>query len=712
MSDPDFAGSSVSGAHVGDSKSNTLSLLAKGVFPVVTARTAWVAKNGNDKTGVVGRSDFPFADPITAQIALLALPLAPSAVDPAQVSVRPGTYTAAQTRSMSPWISWVSTGGREVTILQTTLTTAPVVVGAANARLVGFTLRGANGAGGTGLSQTSADSVRALSLFVHDCTVGLHAAVAGASIVVDSTTVSPAGGTMASGFLASAGASITGALTSAQLCTVAGYHADGVGAIITLGTPFPLGCADGFRVENGGDLRTTGGRANGNDIAAHITATGGKLVLGTRIDTSTTLDVLVESSAAVFEFSNASLKASLVSIVADAEVRGTYINQDEDAEGPRIEGDEVGIGHFLRPTASYFGGGPPYTFGMVVLTNTNGEIGDWGNSTEAAASPSDSSFGFPGVSAGNTIYFGADQAFPSLFVQLASIIVVGTGVIRAEYWNGASWLPLTTMNRDTVQPFDSKGNVPLTTLRPQLAHLDWPSIDPNPSAVPIPSDPIAPKTLDGHFKNWIRVIITSAITTSPQIEQVKIGTHHMSTSPGGFRAASGYGQSVESMFVHWSLTDDLSGASPANDPINWADTIQITPVDNEFANNTVDGVGIRVQLFQGTDTSRSFRVKFGWAPKDNSAGDVELLFRYALNVTGDILDGSVPFIDTISKITSVNTNVNKLFETEFEFYLPQAVPGDRLTFRVYRDATGGNLNDTYGANIKMADLQGLIWKWR
>jgi hypothetical protein len=336
-----------------------------------------------------------------------------------------------------------------------------------------------------------------------------------------------------------------------------------------------------------------------------------------------------------------------------------------------------------------FGEGDSHTREMVVFTNTNLAVGTWVDVTTEAASPSSSTFTvFPGVTAGNTIYFGGDFEFPGLKVDTTTAIVLGgSGAIEWEYWNGSAWTDLPVMATKSTADYDQYSNGTFGRVASEQIRFGqttgW-----------------ATTSLNDESKYWVRCRITTAITTSPVMQQVKLHTNRMEINADGFIEFFGAARPTRDLVAPFKLAEDLSGSSPGNEALTLASGITITPLDNRFNNSALDGNGFLIVIPEGLSTCHPLEFTVEWIPKDSGSGDVEITFDYAILLPTDALDGTKA-VTQLAVVTSVDSDEDVPQTSTFSFVPETACPGDKLIYAYRRDARGSNSNDTYASRINI-----------
>jgi hypothetical protein len=455
-------------------------------------------------------------------------------------------------------------------------------------------------------------------------------------------------------------------------------------------------CDDAIVSDNGGDVQVWSAEIedyvnglqtnNGSELHAFSCDMPGD---GTR-------DLWVRNAADTFHGNGNAIRSDKAFVVAGSNVLSVATSDLVGDAGNFILG-ELSVGYPNHPAESVFGEGDSHVRGMVVFRNTNLEVGAWSDITAQMASGSGSTAdAFPGVTAGNTLYIGADELFPNNKIDTTAAIVLGAGSLVWEYWNGVAWTALGVVACQSAVPYaqyatDIFGRIDAEQIRYQPT-IGW-----------------ATKLLNGQTKYWIRCRIAVGITTSPTLEQIKIGTNRTEINGDGVVEHFGTGELVKDLVWHQRLVNDLGGSASGNNPVLMSTNITVNMTDNQFADNQVDGVAGIIEIPEGLDTSRPLALIFAWIPK-GTGGDVEFETRSAPVSLGDTLDGTLADALQTQIITAPATDV--LVENQFTYDISSLIPGDFLAFSLFRDATGGNLDDTLAANVNIVvmSVEGTFWR--
>ncbi len=658
------------------------------------ARTIVVALSGGHATTITAG---------LAQVA--ALIPAPSATDPAAVLVYPGIYSEAP-MTVPGYVSLIGVGGKVSTFVDATVTTSPLFSGTSDALLAGLTLRGASGAGGSGVYTNSPGSFTLQGIEVQDCTTAFLCSGAGVRLVgSDCTAFRAFGATLDTGFRAELGASLTISAARAIGLVPApitkGFDCDDANSQILVQAATAVNCTDALIVGNNGTLEAINTFISRAGNAMHVLADGTMRAIAVDVKDSISWDLLVDAASSAFRGAANATRVDKISVAAGASMVSEGIS-DLEGDLAMVVLGELQVGSPENPTESVFGEGDSNVRGMLVFRNTNLEAGAWSDITAQMASASASTAdAFPGVGAGNALYVGNDdpRKFPGAKINTTAAIVLGAGSLIWEFWNGATWVAFNLMATDSVLPYDAHAQDVFGRIANEQVRWDdseftgW-----------------ATKSLDGSAAAyWIRARVAVGITTSPTLQQIKVGTNRTEINADGVVEHYGKGELIKELVWHQRLVNDLSGSASGNATINASANIGLDLTDNVFANNAVDGVGGIIEIPAGIDTSRPLSLLIGWIPKA-TGGDVEFSTRSAPVKLGDVLDGTLPDVlqDKIVTAPAVDT----LIETVFQFDISELEPHEFVAFSLFRDATGGNPDDTLAGsiNIVLVAVGGTFWR--
>lgn len=537
----------------------------------------------------------------------------------------------------------------------------------------------------------------------------IRATGAGARVIAESCKMYPS---VTNGLVADTGGRID---CSNILCQASGdaFRADGANSTIWLHNSGCVGATNGLHVLNAAEIRAFGVTLESCTYGLHV-ENANSLIQGNSVSVfgATTYDAWLQHVGGKISVTGARLDADKLLVVDWAGFDMVFADTVEVNEEFEVHMN-LAVGSPEAGDPSYLGRGAPYTRGEIVITTdaTAGPASDGGNLTDvsvAARSPSGSTFTFQGTAANHAIMWGSSLddgtgTIKSWGIWVNQTIAAVGGTFVWERWSGAAWVPFDVMSCDAATPYTSyANNVFRRAPSREDIRLGLTS-----------SSTWARKTILGRNLYWFRVRITSAVGTLPVFEQTKLLPSHLHVGADGTSTLFGNARQERDLLWHQALQDDLSGASPSDVAINFASGIVLTPVDNSFNNGVVDGVGETLAVPLGLDTSLPLTLEIVWIPSVNTAGAVEIESRHAvIPAVGSLLNASIAST-LLSQITAVPVgNQDVTFRTQIRFLIPNAVPGDLLALSYFRDATGGNIDDTLNGNVEIAftRLYGTFWR--
>lgn len=483
-------------------------------------------------------------------------------------------------------------------------------------------------------------------------------------------------------------------------------------ARVIMNTTLMDGMVDGIVMESGANVRAVASTIlNAQQDGLRINNVGANCVFagdGLTIEDATRYSYNILSATAVVSgFGKTDL--AKINSVAGAQIYAAIVDLTEDDEGVNVLG-ELHVGTAEFGAESVMGGGDSYTRGMLVYTyNPTGPV--WTDESVAARSASGSTFTFPAVAQNNAIYVasslsnGGGDYLQHYGIKLSCTVaaILGGGSIVVEYWNGASWVAIEQMSTLASAPYTQYANdlflrAQSEQLRYPLAFLSsWAKND--------------PMSLGTNYY-WIRYRIASAITTAPTFEQWKLHTARFEVNSDGATEYFGAARYPKDLLVHQAINSPVTGSSPSNAAVAFTAGTTLTLNRNQFNDNQVHSFGSILTIPTGIDTSIPLTIEIGWYPDTNNAGDVELETYFAQLEFGDLWDGSVA--DTgVADISTVPANDRYVSRaTIMTIDVSELIPGELLVFRVQRDATVGNPDDTLAGNIIIGSVRMFGYFWR
>jgi hypothetical protein len=494
--------------------------------------------------------------------------------------------------------------------------------------------------------------------------------------------------------------SVSGATQHGWVCTNASLGLSSCGSFAALGGDVFRSNANGIIF--GGNIEIDGGAVNG----VHLTAdTSNVSFRGIRISNTTTWDILVDPALTtpVTHVAAGELTRTKVSIPTAALATTMLFFQDD------LPGDEgfecfadFHVGVPGKGRQQHVGQGDHYTNSMFVFQNTNLEVGAWTDiSAQMRSATGSTAVLFPGVGLNNTVYIGGPRPFGGVFTNTTIVVALGGGTIDWQYWNGAAWVSFDVMGTKRTSPYTSYANSVFSNVQTEHVRFDdffssW-----------------ATKLLNGQTLYWVRAVITSAITTSPTLEQIKLHANSSKINSDGFNELFGQAIARRDITSHYLLTESYTGGgAPGNTNIAFTTNITLGTQNNTYTDNAVDGRGGIVELPEGIDTSRPIQLELLWMPAVATAGNVEWKTYQGEAKLGDTLNGTLPDNPQAIQTAVGIGNQNVLFRTTFSFYAPTLKAGDFIPLSFFRDAQAGNPNDTLVGSVIMVAFKvtGAFWQ--
>jgi hypothetical protein len=469
--------------------------------------------------------------------------LSPSASSPVAIVVQPGTYTVSATVVLASGVFMTGIGRPT---LSTTATTDPVIELQGSSRAYDIHVTGANGAGGSGfafLGGGSGSRCNVLFCSVQDCETGYLCDATGKMMQMSGGAVFGTGAApITSGIKCADGTVVA---TSMRLLGADGptgltyaVHATGASSEVSIQSCAIDYATNGLYADVNSEIEAQACRFHECTNVFRIPATGAaaELILQScHTEETGSYDLLVESATAEIQVAATSIDDDKTLLTTGCTYLGAVINRLAGDKGVDIKG-ELHVGTPGNPAESVFGAGDSYVRGMLVYTyNPSGSV--YTDVTTEAQSSSGSTFGFPANAVNNAIYVSSDLQYNSDYLQhfgvkasIDTAAVPGSGEIVAEYWDGSDWTEFNLMVTDSGSPYQTKANAIFEQTGSTQVRYDWRL---RTSAYNwTKNDPMS----EGTNRYWMRYRInTSALTTLPIIEQLKVHSNRTEINDDGYK---------------------------------------------------------------------------------------------------------------------------------------------------------------------------------
>lgn len=579
---------------------------------------------------------------------------APSASAPAAIIVYPGVYSTPPF-TLPAYVSLASADGCDSAVLDASTTTSALCTAPGPNTIKDITLRDADGVGGSGVNVSGTGDVLLAGVKVQNCETAVRCVGAAYAATLRHVDV--------------------------EDCTD-GYLFNGVAARGRIDGCSATTCTNGLHIGSAGGIVTGQGYRAADDA-------------------SFTRHVWVEASDGLLAIVNSNFREDKAFYHTSAEIAVAHASVVPGDEAYQFTA-ELHVGSEDRPRESAFGGGDSHTRGMAALRNTNLEAGTWTDITSDLADEDATSAAlFSGVTAGNCFYIGGNQQFPGLKTKTTVALAIGSGALVLEYWNGSSWVSIPHLSCDANAPYGQYAQAIFQRVSSEQIRFGIDSIS-----------GWATKSLNGTTKYWVRLRITTAITTSPQADRIKLHTNRTEINGDGVVEFFGTAQPQRQLIWHRALLEELEGFAQPDSDIDIASGFSIKALANRWQDGNKDGSATFLSALPGLDTSRPLIYEVGWAPEASGAGNVEVQLDVVTVNPGDVLDGTLPYAQQLSQIVTGPFTAFTLQVTSFSVLVPDLAAIGSLAMALYRDAGGGNLDDTFGANCQhiYSNLYGTFWR--
>lgn len=673
---------------------------------ITLERTIRVAQSGGDYTSI--------------QAAILAASaLTPISTNPVIIQIYPGVYAETNPIIIPNFVTITGMGrNSDVIVTPITSTTAAIFQMSSNSALFNLTVDGANGVGGIGVNAPSTTQLCSLRyISANNVETGFRCTGANSIAILDNCSAfSNASGPVSTGYLVD-----NGAIMRCINCTSSGFFgmpiqegfvSRGISSTMNL-----IGVSASF--VNTAYLCEAGGVGT----EAIMTLVGGQA-------SYTNIDAIRVGANSICNFKSMTITNTLsgdeLHLTTNTSVfygNGNQIQTDRILRTPGstlfdqslslFPGDEavtlraeLQVGTFDDPRECSFGGGDSYTRGMRVFV-ADTPTGPFTDRSTEAISASGSSFpAFNSVGAGNTLYIGGTLAlFAGTKILFLSGINLGGGSLIHEYWNGASWV---SMNILVVQPDNDHLS---------LAQ-NWGVLGSNQIRFGLMPG-FTTTIVNGVLAYWVRVRVVTAITTSPNIEQIKLHSIRTEIESNGFIEFYGNYPTKRERLLFYQVPNNPSG-NPANNTIYLSDTINMGIQRTRLSNNAVDRVTTIMNVPTNMNTAYPVKLKFKWH-NDAANNDIDFIIRYGYttdysddpSAVSDLFDsasspGTGPNQIDIPLIVTAPPVVNKQNTTSVNLNLPNVLgervggEGDMLWITIERVGNSGA--DTYTGSVSIISV--------
>jgi hypothetical protein len=346
--------------------------------------------------------------------------------------------------------------------------------------------------------------------------------------------------------------------------------------------------------------------------------------LAANIFNSGSADLDLSDATAVFIGNGNRMRIDKVAQTTGSTLTSQTVTDQEGSEGINIRG-ELQVGYYASPRTFVAGSGPSHTYNMSVLTETPASV--FTDRTSDASTLLGTPFPlFDGTAVGNRCYIGLTDTTvsegPSAIkvINIQTAIVLGTGALIWEYWNGAAWTQMYVLATQAEYSYLPKAQIgAFDAVESQNIRFgNMPSF--------------GTTTVNGILAFWVRVSVSSAITTVPIINQIKLRSNTTKITETGF--IEWFGKARPTGTFRWDSNLFHGADLPPTDQDIWVSKdLSAGRVANTFTSGANERVGLNMYLPEDIDTSypitllmavgrslnvnMQFTIRWGWTDENS-----------------------------------------------------------------------------------------------
>jgi len=597
-------------------------------------------------------------------------------------------------------------------------------------QIQGFILTGSSGVGARGIyydGSLSGSTVYALvkECIISDCDIGIETSNGPDTLLGYRTLVTASGSGVSpskgiyvhsGGQFNASSISVAGALTP-YTPIMDGVICEDVGSKLSLTTSNVHVCTRAVTQNNDGEVELNLLTARGNVTGLYVGATGTNCKLRansfTMID-SVSKDIDIQAVDADIGIFSSEIDDGKVNNPNNIRISNrSHIKKYNKIY--EIHSGDLRFGGKGQKTVISLGEGKYDDNQMIVLSNSNLEVGTWVDNTIAAKDYNIPGFDiFQGTSPGNCCYFGRDTTLIGckLNITTATSSTTTRDDVIWEYWDGSAWSQFQVMVTEAESPYYYKTDSVVSQTGKYNVRFGLKS-----------TTPFADKSLNGNTLKWVRMRIVNAISDIPYTQYSKLHVNQTKINSTGF--LENFGDSRPIKRLPWTINDtEPANASPDNQDIYISDKLGVGRKENRFKNGVVDRLGMNIFLPMDLDVGFPIKIKFAILGDSGTPGDVEFVARWNTTNNGSTVyrtTAAAPTTSTGEKTITTIINISSSnIEHRGELVLdlnrvnpyPSTGTAQLLTVSIERNATGGNANDTYAGNVSFIQITPFYISWR
>lgn len=544
-----------------------------------------------------------------------------------------------------------------VKVLPSTSTSTAVFQMSSFSSLEGISIEGANGVGGIGVHvPIGSIDANVTGCQVTDCDTGFQVTGPGTAYLQNNVAENISATKVCNiGFRVTGGASVGSVICVARGDTLSntpmtiGFMCEGNdgstrGSGMFGGSCTTILCLTALKISSSSSLPATISWSGSAVLFSILTAidinTDGIAELyGTTVSNSVGYDVRLRASSSKFIGSGNKIRSDKILFDnINAKMIGQSLS-DITGHNSISVGGTLSVGSVTNPSNFYVGGGEDHVQGLKVFKTNSAESAFTDITSILTLEDSVTTTVFPNGTVNDKLYIGGQfKQFPGIELKIITAISpINPDLIIWEYWNGTTWSKFRVMTTDDNHTalcqttFDHIGEIyvrfgdiinPSPSLKNDVKLVstdsEWISTN-TPSAW-------TQTTINGVFAYWVRIRLTSNLTTNPVIDRLNLQSHSTKINTDGYIEYFGRGRVYKKIQNINALVDSGINA-PYNEEIGISDNLSIK-YQSRFRYSYIGKKGWIFELHPDTDTS--FPILFEWKWHANGGGSVNNGIRWVV----------------------------------------------------------------------------------
>jgi len=389
-----------------------------------------------------------------------------------------------------------------------------------------------------------------------------------------------------------------------------------------------------FSVNDGGEMHITACDVEYALISAQVGNSGSnsKLV-GNSISAQNSVeyDLQVLSPTGEFFGNGNEFDSTKLDVTQSAGIYTSFLSDVTGDEGLNVIG-ELHVGSPEFPSETCLGEGDSYTRGMLIYTFDTGTL-TYKDVTVSGSTIDDGLYvEFTNTGSDNMLYFASTMrdsvGYKKVFGQkMTSIeaLETGSGLVIGEYYTAGGWKKYNHMVTEASAEYLPLGLSQTGRTGSFQYRFDW-----RMGQDWEKNDPVG----YGTDLYWTRWRITSPISRSVKLDQVKVHSNRMEINEDGFMEYFGRARPWGTLPWDQNLVQ-AAAASPGNQDVYLSDTLDVGRLENLFANGATDRIGLNAYLPEDLDTSCPIQIRWSVIGTTTEANNISWNIRWGYSGDGD-----------------------------------------------------------------------------